>query len=82
MSERNRLADVVDGLSARDAERLRELLDQRLKVCAIDGFDGADLYLVRKSGRAGDRERASILLCPACFERHRLPESRAEAAPR
>lgn len=72
------ISDAIDGLSAREAEELRDRLELRLRRCAIDDQDGA--VPVRISWRTSTGElRAALMLCPACLERHRLPETRAES---
>jgi hypothetical protein len=67
------LQDAIDGMSARQVRELMHLAEKRLRECAICGNDGADRLLVQKKVR-GSTTRASLLMCPACFERHRLPE--------
>lgn len=72
-----RIDDAIDGLSARELEDLRAKIDRRLQACIIDGTDGA--IAVRATAKVrGSAVAFSLLLCPACIERHRLPEGRAE----
>ena len=70
--------DALDGLPARELERLRARIDKRLQSCFHCGNDGATP--VSASVRHGTQKgsRMTFLMCPACIERHRLPESRAE----
>lgn len=68
-----RVRDALDGLSARDLEAMRLAIDARLRACAVCSEDGATAYLITHRGT-----RASILLCPSCFNHHRLPESRSD----
>ena len=68
-----KMRDVLDAMSARDLEHMRELIARRLVTCIICGHDGAEMY--RVSHRSAI---ASMAICPACFERNRLPESRSE----
>lgn len=69
--DHDRVKDALDGMSARDLERLRDLIEVRLLACILCGQDGASRYRVSRHGT-----RATLLLCPACFERHRLPDER------
>ena len=71
--------DALDALPARELERIRDRIDRRLRACAIDGVDGALPVQARVRFRGQDT-RMTFLLCPACIERNRLPESRSEAA--
>jgi hypothetical protein len=73
------LEDAVDGLSARDAEKLKAKLERRLQRCAIDGQDGAFAVSITWTRTGGGQHKATLLMCPACLEHHRLPELRAEA---
>jgi RNase P subunit RPR2 len=72
----SRIDEALDGISARDAEELKRRLEQRLEVCAACGGDGAAPVKAQARLR-GNEVRMSLRLCPACIERHRLPESRA-----
>ena len=68
--------DALNGMTKRQLEDLRVRIDRRLQACAIDGNDGA--IPVRATSRIGKGTVAfALLLCPACIERHRLPEGRA-----
>ncbi|MGV0985082.1 MAG: hypothetical protein ACOYB2_11035 [Limnohabitans sp.] len=70
--------DALDGMSAKQLERMRELIDRRLASCVIDGTDGA--VPVRCTAKMNANSLTfTLLLCPACIEKHRLPESRSEA---
>ena len=70
--------DALDGMTARQLEELRTRIDRRLRACAIDAEDGA--VPVRASAKLrGSSVTFTLLLCPACIERHRLPERRSEA---
>ena len=71
------LEDAIDGLPARRLEELKTRIERRLRACAIDGVDGALPVQARVRIRGMDT-RMTFLLCPACIERHRLPEGRAE----
>jgi hypothetical protein len=72
--------DALDGLPARDLERLKERIERRLRACVIDGQDGAIACRVSaKLGASRSDVRFTLLLCPACIEAHRLPEGRADA---
>ena len=67
--------DAIDSLSAREAERLKERLERRLQRCIICDSDGAipvRVTIHRPSAAF------TLLMCPACIEKHRLPESREE----
>lgn len=76
----DRIDAALDGLTARDQEELARRLQLRMRACRTCGGDGADAYTIVGTGlRKGTR--ASILLCPACFEQHRLPEGRAAGDP-
>ena len=68
-----KMRDVLDAMSARDLEHMRELIARRLVTCIICNNDGAEMYRVSHRNLT-----ASMAICPACFERHRLPESRSE----
>jgi hypothetical protein len=73
-----RIADALDGLSARELEALRGAIGKRLSTCIVCGSDGA--LPVRFTGSRSERKsRVSLLICPACFEKHRLPESKSES---
>lgn len=76
----DRVADALDGLSLRELERIRELIDQRLQSCVICQTEGALAVRVGFKTPAGKATFASLLLCRACLERHRLPDSRAKSA--
>lgn len=69
--------DALDAMSARDLERLQGKIERRLRACAIDGNDGAVACRVTAPTSRGHAV-FSLLLCPACIERHRLPEGRSE----
>lgn len=70
------LDDAIDSMSARDVEALKARLEKRLQACIICRGDGAvPVHGRRKIG--GVESRLALMLCPACIERHRLPESRA-----
>jgi hypothetical protein len=69
----NSIDDAVDGISAREAEVLIAKLQKRLSKCAICGTDGADACKIVTRTKA----KATIMICPACFELHRLPDSRS-----
>lgn len=68
-----RVREALDGMSARDLEEMQRLIEQRLRECSICRSDGAETYRVSRRGTV-----ASILLCPACFNKHRLPEGRVK----
>jgi hypothetical protein len=68
-----KIQEALDGLSTRDLERMRELIDRRLVQCVICNEDGAINYRVIHKG-----VKASLAICPACFEKHRTPEGRSE----
>jgi hypothetical protein len=73
----NKIADALDGLSARDLVALQDQIAKRLKACAACGGDGA----INVGGQAkirGNSVRFALPLCPKCVEAHRLPESKAE----
>jgi len=69
----DKLVDALDGMTARDLEHLRELIDRRLVACVLCGADGATHYRVSHKGAV-----ASMAFCPACFEKYRLPDTREE----
>lgn len=66
--------DALEAMTRRELEALQEKIDRQLQSCVIDGREGAETYVVSRQGT-----RASIRLCKPCFEKLRLPESRAEA---
>jgi len=70
------LDDAVDGLPARQLEALRARIDRRLQECLLCRSDGA-LPVKGQAKLRGNEARFALLLCPACIERHRLPEGRA-----
>ena len=71
--------DALNGLTKRQLEDLRTKVEKRLLACSIDGNDGA--IPVRATAKLrGSSVRFALLLCPACIERLRLPESRSEEA--
>jgi hypothetical protein len=72
------LDDALDGLSRRELEALVAKATTRLASCTLCGADGAFACRVfaRVSGRQQD---FALMLCAACIERQRLPESRAAA---
>jgi hypothetical protein len=67
--------DVLAGLTRRQLQELAAKIDRQLQACAIDGREGAEPYRIRRGN-----VDASILLCKPCFERLRLPASRADEA--
>lgn len=67
--------DALGGLSRRRMEDLKARLEAALKTCILCGSEHADDYMTYPRSNRG--MRASIRLCPACFEKHRLPEGRA-----
>lgn len=71
--------DALDGLPARDLERLKARIEKRLQACAICGNDGA-IPCHTRAKLTGNDTLFSLLLCRACIERHRLPVARAEDA--
>lgn len=71
--------DALDGLPARDLERLRARIDQRLRACVLCGSDGALAVHARAKAIGGNDTQFALLLCRACIEKHRLPERRSEA---
>lgn len=72
----SRVDDALDGLTAREARELRDRLDKRLQECVLDGSDGA--IPVRVTTRLPSKVAFTLMLCPACIERHRLPESESK----
>jgi len=71
------LEDAIDAMSAREVERLLELAQRRLQRCAICNSDGATHF--RVTGKTGQNSLTfALLLCPACVDKHRQPESRAD----
>lgn len=68
--------DALDGLPARDLERLRARIDKRLQACVICHQDGAIASTVTAK-LDGASTRFALLLCRRCIEGNRLPESRA-----
>ncbi len=62
----------LSGFTRRQLEDLRDKIDKELVSCVIDGREGAETYSISRRGT-----RAAIQLCLPCFERLRLPESRA-----
>lgn len=72
------LGDALDGMTRRQLEDLVSQATRRLASCLLCGETGA--VGVACSLKKGDRgTRFTLLMCPACIEKHRLPESRAEA---
>ena len=70
---RDRIDDALDGLSARETEALIARAQRRLRACAVCHEPGGEPMVVRRANI-----QASMVICPACFARHRLPELRAE----
>ena len=71
--------DALKGLTRRQLEDLQTKIALELQSCAICEAEGADHYLISGSKKSVGKAhiRGSILLCKPCFERVRLPESRA-----
>lgn len=69
--------DALDAMPARDLERLRSRIDRRLRSCLVCNADGAIAVRVSAKPR-GQHAVFSMMLCPACIDRNRLPESRAD----
>lgn len=69
----DKIKDALDAMSARDLERVRSLIDRRLVSCIICHADGAYRYRVSRRATC-----VTMTFCPACFEKYRLPEGRAE----
>lgn len=67
------IKDAIDGMSAREVERLIAIATERLMRCAICDSDGAERYRVRNGSRRPVEISFTLLLCRACVERHRLP---------
>jgi len=67
------IQDALKDLTKRQLEELREKIDKELQTCAVCGNEGALYYLITRKGI-----RASIYLDKPCFEKYRLPESRAK----
>jgi hypothetical protein len=69
--------DALDGMTAKQLESLIEQAQRRLAACAICSNDGA--FPCRVTTKAGSAHTIvfSLLLCPACIEKHRLPEGRS-----
>jgi hypothetical protein len=65
--------DVLKGLTRRQLEELAAKIALELQTCAICETEGALPYRISRKGTV-----ASLLLCKPCFEKHRLPEGRAE----
>lgn len=70
--------DALDGLPARDLERLKARIERRLQACVICGQDGAVSCRVTTKGLSTSSATFALLLCPKCIETHRLPEGRAD----
>lgn len=66
------LEDALDGMDARRLERLRAAIDRRLAACVIDPHHTGAVRVAIRWGSTS----ASMMICPACLERHRLPELR------
>lgn len=71
------ILDALKGLTKRQMEDLAAALAKELQECVLCGTEGAEFYLVRPRRREAG-ERATMLFCVPCFEKHRLPESRAK----
>ena len=70
-----KITDALSSMSRRDLEDLQEQIAQRLLVCVVCGSDGA--YPMRVSGGGPSKGSiAALTICPACFEKYRLPEGR------
>jgi hypothetical protein len=78
--DKARLDDALSSMTRRDLEELREEIARRLVVCVVCGQEGADTLKVSGTGQAKGKV-AAIMICRPCFEKHRLPEGRAGAAP-
>ncbi len=80
--DRERLGDALDSMTSRDLERLQEEIARRLVKCVVCGGDGAvPVQAVVKRGVSAGRSgtRATLMVCPPCFSKHRLPEGRSRA---
>jgi hypothetical protein len=75
----DRLTDALDSMTRRQIEALVAAAQRRLASCVLCGADGAAPVLASVPTPAGNSQRVSFMLCPACIERHRLPEGRADA---
>lgn len=69
--------DPIKDLTKRQLEDLAERIQRELQTCIACGNIGAEPHLVRPPRKGTP---ASLLICPPCFEKHRLPPSRAQAA--
>jgi hypothetical protein len=66
------IEDALKGLTRRQLEDLQARIEKELQACTLCGIEGAEAYNVTRHGT-----RASMLFCKPCFERHRMPETRA-----
>ena len=76
---REALRDALKDLSRRELEELKTEVERELVGCAVCGNEGARPLTVRFKPGKGSMISASIPFCQPCVEKHRLPESRAEA---
>jgi len=70
----DRFIDAVDGMTARDVEKLIEVAQKRLRCCIICGQDGA-LRVSAITKIKGSSIKMVLLVCPSCIEKHRLPRA-------
>lgn len=66
------IEDALKGLTRRQLEDLQAQIERELQACTLCSAEGAEPYNVGRHG-----VRASMLFCKPCFEKHRLPETRA-----
>lgn len=72
------IEDALKGLTRRQLEDLHEQIERELRTCVVCGCEGASPF--RVTGKAigtNNAVRASMLFCKPCFERHRMPVTRA-----
>jgi hypothetical protein len=75
--DKTKLDDALASMTKRDLEELQDEIGRRLVACLICGNEGAESWRVTGHGTAKGKV-ASLMICKPCFEKHRLPEGRAE----
>jgi hypothetical protein len=69
---------ALKGMTRRQLEDLGDKIARELRACTLCGIEGASPFRVIATGGGLRGNKASLLLCMPCFEKHRLPEGRAE----
>lgn len=72
----NAVADALKGMTKRQLEELHGKIERELRTCVLCGTEGARTFKVRDVTHSSGRH-AAMRFCDPCFEKHRVPESRA-----